>query len=139
MLKKSLFLATAIILGTFCTTQAANSAVAKFVKTEISCPSGITCAVRIALPTNRLITLKAISCVDVSANVTSTDIRIAKGSVIYFEGGLFRYDINTYGVVAAPTIFHYQNILIDTKLHEVWLNLKSTVPGQLAATCYAAF
>jgi len=53
MLKKSLFLATAIILGTFCTTQAANNAVAKFVKTEISCPSGTTCAVRIALPTNK--------------------------------------------------------------------------------------
>lgn len=139
MLKKSLFLATAIILGTFCTAQAANSDVAKFVKTEISCLSGTTCAVRIALPPNKLITLKAISCVNVSANVTSTDIRIAKGSVIYFEGSLLRYDANTYGVLAAPAIFQYQNILIDTKLHEVWFNLKSTVPGQLAATCYAAF
>ena len=139
MLKKSLFLATAIILGTFCTTQAANNAVAKFVKTEISCPSGTTCAVRIALPTNKLITLKAISCVNVSANVTSTDIRIAKGGVIYFESSLLRYDANNHGNQAGFDIWLYQNILIDTKLHEVWLNLKSTVPGQLAATCYAAF
>jgi len=142
MLKKSLFVATAIILGTFGTANAAGNAAGaatKFAKTELSCQSGTTCSVRIQLPANKLIRLRGISCVGLSANVTSADLQIVQNGIIEFEALLFVRDLAGNQIRVAEYLWYQQNLAIYTGARELWLNLQSTVPGQLAATCYAAF
>lgn len=139
MFKKSLVLAAAIFAGTFCTAHAAGGVATRFVTTELSCLSGTSCTVRVQLPANKLIRLKGISCVNVSANVTSADIQIAKDSIIYFNARLYQWDVNNIPSPDVNSTFMYQEMLIDTKAHEVWINLNSTVAGQMAATCYAAY
>ena len=139
MPKKALVLTAAIFAGTFCTAHAAGSAETQFVKTEISCLSGTSCAVRVQLPANRLISLKGISCVDLSENVTSVDIKIAKDGLTYFEGTLLQRDVNKYGRWDGISIWEHQNLVIATKSKELWINLKTTTVGQMAATCFAAF
>ena len=139
MPKKALVLTAAIFAETICTAHAAGSAETQFVKTEISCLSGTSCAVRVQLPANRLISLKGISCVDLSENVTSVDIKIAKDGLTYFEGSLLLRDVNKYGRWDGISIWEHQNLVIATKSKELWINLKTTTAGQMAATCYAAF
>lgn len=140
MLKKSFIPAAAIFAGTFCTANAQATAPTQFVKTELSCLSGTTCAVRVQLPANKLISLKAISCVNLSASVTSADIRIAKDGITYFELRLYQYDRRFgLGQNGTDALFRMENIAIHTAAKELWINLKSTVPGQMAATCYSAF
>jgi hypothetical protein len=75
----------------------------------------------------------------VSESVTSADIQIAKGSIIYFNARLLQFDVNHSPIAETGTMFMIQEMWLDTKAHEVWINLNSTVPGQMAATCYAAF
>lgn len=139
MPKKALVLTAAIFAGTICTADAAGSAETQFVKTDISCLSGTSCAVRVQLPANRLISLKGISCVDLSENVTSVDIKIAKDGLTYFEGTILLRDVNKYGRWDGIYVWEHQNLVIATKSKELWINLKTTTAGQMAATCYAAF
>lgn len=139
MFKKSLVLAAAIFAGTFCTAHAAGSAETQFVKTELSCLSGTSCAVRVPLPANKLVRLKGISCVNISENVTSVDVKIGKDAFWYFEARLYYYDERTFSGWNYQELFRYENFVIYTKTKELWLNLNSTVAGQMAATCYAAF
>ena len=139
MPNKALVLTAAIFAGTICTAHAAGSAETQFVKTEISCISGTSCAVRVQLPANRLISLKGISCVDLSENVTSVDIKIAKDGLTFFESALLMRDVNKYGNWDGVYVWKHQNLVIATKSKELWINLKTTTAGQMAATCYAAF
>lgn len=144
MMMRSLALATAIVIGTFCAAHAAgNAAVAatKFVKTEISCLTGITCAVRIVLPTNKLITLKGFSCVDIANTVTRADLRIiaTNNRVDAFVIPLLLPLINEAMFIEMTVpVFHFAPV-IDTKAHELWLNFEGTVAGEKAATCYSAY
>ena len=83
--------------------------------------------------------MKGISCVDLSENVTSVDIKIAKDGLTYFEGSLLLRDVNKYGRWDGISIWEHQNLVIATKSKELWINLRTTTAGQMAATCYAAF
>ena len=141
MPRHSVLLAIAIVIGTLCTVQPAANAsggATKFVKTDLSCLSGTTCAARIQLPANKLIGLKGISCADVSSNVTSTDLKIIENGATKFAMPLLIYEEAQHRSLHRDLIM-YQNFLINTSASELWLVLNSTVPGQMAATCYAAF
>ena len=74
-----------------------------------------------------------------SENVTSVDIKIAKDGLTFFESALLMRDVNKYGNWDGVYVWKHQNLVIATKSKELWINLKTTTAGQMAATCYAAF
>lgn len=140
MLMKSLALATAIVIGTFCTANATGRTITEVVKAEFNnCTAGTPCSVRVQLPANKLIRIKGISCVNLSANVTSVDVKIGKNAIWDLEFLLLERDMNKWGSVYGDNIWIYENYVIATKAKELWLTINSTAEGQALATCYTAF